>query len=41
MANPTSVRFTGRQLRMRIEGVNLADWRVGTMRVEVSGRGKR
>ena len=41
MANPTSVRFTGRQFRMRIEGVNLADWRVGTMRVEVSGRGKR
>jgi len=41
MANPTSVRFSGRQIRMRIEGARLADWRVGTMRIDVTPRGKR
>jgi hypothetical protein len=41
MANPTSVRFTGRQVRMRIEGARLARWRVGTMRIDAMPRGKR
>ena len=41
MSNPTSVRFTGRQVRMRIEGVNLADWRVGVPRLEVTAGGSR
>ena len=41
MSNPTSVRFTGRQVRMRIEGVRLADWRVGINRVEAVGGGRR
>lgn len=41
MANPTSVRFTGRQVRMRIEGDRLASWRVGTMRLDVLPRGRR
>jgi len=41
MATPTSVRFTGRQIRMRVEGAKLADWRVGTMRVDLMPRGKR
>jgi hypothetical protein len=41
MANPTSVRFSGRQIRMRIEGARFADWRVGTMRIDVTARGKR
>jgi hypothetical protein len=41
MANPTSVRFTGRQVRMRVEGNTLSDWRVGTMRIDVATRGNR
>jgi len=41
MANPTSVRFTGRQARMRIDAARQADWRVGTMRVETKARGTR
>ena len=41
MANPTSLRFTGRQVRMRIEGVSTSDWRVGINRLEVKQGGKR
>ena len=41
MSNPTSVRFTGRQVRMRVEGDRLASWRVGTMRLDVTPRGRR
>jgi hypothetical protein len=41
MANPTSVRFSGRQARMRVEGARLADWRVGIMRVEAMPGGRR
>lgn len=41
MANPTSVRFAGRQVRMRIEGAQLARWRAGTMRIEATARGGR
>jgi hypothetical protein len=41
MANPTDVRFTGRQFRMRVTGARLAPWRVGTMRLEVHQRGRR
>jgi hypothetical protein len=41
MANPTSLRFTGRQVRMRIEGVSAGDWRVGINRIEVKQGGKR
>lgn len=41
MSNPTSVRFSGRQIRMRIEGERLADWRAGTMRVNAIARGRR
>jgi hypothetical protein len=41
MSTPTSVRFTGRQVRMRIEGDRLAKWRVGTMRLDVTPRGTR
>ena len=39
--NPTSVRFSGRQLRMRIEGEQQTDWRVGIMRLETSTGGRR
>lgn len=41
MANPTSVRFTGRQVRMRVEGDRLANWRVGVMRIEAKPGGLR
>ena len=41
MANPTSLRFTGRQIKMRIDGERLTDWRLGTNRLEVMPGGKR
>ena len=41
MSNPTSVRFTGRQVRMRIEGERLSSWRVGIMRLDAEARGRR
>lgn len=41
MANPTSVRFTGRQVRMRVDGNSNTDWRVGVMRLDASQGGKR
>lgn len=41
MSSPTSVRFTGRQVRMRIEAVRLSDWRVGVMRIDAVPGGRR
>ena len=41
MAAPTDVRFTGRQVRMRVEGNALANWRVGIMRLEAKAGGLR
>lgn len=41
MANPTSVRFTGRQVQMRVDGARLADWRVGVMRLNAQPGGLR
>ena len=41
LSNPTSVRFTGRQLRIRVEGQKLADWRVGVNRLDVINGGRR
>lgn len=41
MAAPTSVRFSGRQVQMRVEGAQLADWRVGIMRLELVAGGRR
>lgn len=38
---PTSVRFTGRQIRMRIEATGNKDFRVGTMRINAEAGGKR
>lgn len=40
-ANPTSVRMTGRQVRVRIDGDAEANWRVGDVRLRVSGGGRR
>ena len=41
MSNPTSVRFTGRQVKMRIDGSEATSWRIGTMRLEAQAGGKR
>ena len=41
MGEPTSVRFTGRQFRLRVETDRLSDWRVGIMRLQVNKRGRR
>lgn len=40
-ANPTSVRFAGRQVNMKVTGAVLADWRVGVMRLDAVPMGKR
>lgn len=40
LANPTSVRLTGRQVRLRVEGPG-SGWRVGTMRLEATPGGRR
>jgi hypothetical protein len=40
-ANPTSVRFSGRQVNMKVTGATLADWRVGVMRLDAVPMGKR
>ena len=40
-SNPTSVRFTGRQMKMRVEGDQPTAWRVGTMKLETKAGGRR
>lgn len=39
--NPTNVRLTGRQLRLRIDGARATSWRWGVPRFEVNVRGNR
>lgn len=41
MAAPTSVRFTGRQVSMRIESARNTDWRFGIPRLDVTPGGTR
>jgi hypothetical protein len=41
MANPSSVRFTARQVKMKIEQVNPTNWRVGNMRLDIVPGGRR
>ena len=38
---PTSCRFAGRQVNMRVDAVRNADWRVGIMRIEAKAGGLR
>jgi hypothetical protein len=40
-ANPTSARFQGRQIRMKVQEDRLTNWRVGIMRLDVVARGRR
>ena len=35
------VRFSGRQIRIRVEGNKLADWSSGIMRIEADAGGER
>lgn len=41
MSNPTDVRFTGRQIRVRVTGDAFQPWRVGVPRLDVRKRGSR
>lgn len=41
MSNPTSVRFQGRQVRMRVTGTSLESWRVGRFAFDVKQGGRR
>lgn len=41
MANPTSVRFTGRQIRMRLDSAGTNDWRAGIQRLDAEPGGMR
>jgi len=41
MANPTSVRFQGRQVQMRVTGDPPTSWGVGNMRLEVVAGSRR
>jgi hypothetical protein len=41
LSNPTSIRFTGRQVKMKIEQVQASNWRVGVMRVDAVPGGRR
>jgi hypothetical protein len=41
LASPTNVRFTARQVAMKVEEVQPSDWRVGTFRVDVTAGGER
>ena len=41
MANPTSIRFTGRQVAMRVEGISGSDFRVGNPRIDIELGGLR
>lgn len=40
-ANPTPVRFTGRQIKMKIKQTTPDSWRVGTMRLDAVAGGRR
>jgi len=41
LSNPSSVRFTGRQIRMRLTGTANDSWRAGRMRLDVAAGGRR
>ncbi len=41
LVDETNMRFTTREVRMRLTGVNLTDWRIGAFQMEVVPRGLR
>lgn len=40
-AEPSNIRITGRQVRLRIDGTANADWRFGTPSIQIRQRGQR
>tara|TARA_R110000751_G_scaffold136999_1_gene240113 strand:+ start:5001 stop:6479 length:1479 start_codon:yes stop_codon:yes gene_type:complete len=41
LGNPTDVRFSGRQIRIKIQGVENTNWRSGVMRIDTKVGGTR
>jgi hypothetical protein len=41
LTSPTDVRFTGRQVRIKVQGVGDTNWRSGVMRIEARNGGRR
>ena len=41
MANPTSVRLSARQVRIKVSSASASDWRFGNMRLNVSEGSRR
>ena len=41
LTNPTDVRFSGRQVRIKVQGVGDTNWRSGVMRIEAKAGGRR
>jgi len=41
MAAPTDVRFTGRQVSMRVTGASSGSWRWGVPRIDATPSGRR
>ena len=41
LTNPTDVRFSGRQMRMKIQGKANTNWRSGVMRIDANPGGRR
>ena len=41
LSNPTDVRFSGRQVRIKVQGVGDTNWRSGVMRIEAKAGGRR
>jgi hypothetical protein len=41
LTNPTSVRFNGRQIQMKVTATSNTDWRVGTQRLNAIPGGRR
>jgi hypothetical protein len=41
LENPTSIRFNGRQINVRVDGARDVDWRVGIMRFNAIQGGRR
>ena len=41
LSNPTSIRFTGRQVRMKVTANEATDWRVGVVRLDAVAGGRR
>lgn len=41
LSSRTDLRFCGRQMKVRFDGVNATDWRIGSPRIDITGGGAR